>query len=150
MGSNLTSILSAVAAVTINLDGDNVDVWLTSEVMDTAEIPQLPVRIISPLGMQGVRMKQQTLGAGAVLSAEWRVTDTLLLRAVGMGLGMRDVADLYTEYMSEYLDGMRALITNTWKLETLEQKPMVLEYPAGSGRKYHAVMCTLLFSEIVQ
>jgi hypothetical protein len=69
MGSNLTTILSTLAAVTINLDGDNVDVWLSVKATDTAEIPQLPVRIISPLGMQGVRARQQTLGSGAVMSA---------------------------------------------------------------------------------
>lgn len=150
MASHLSNILTALAAVTINLDGDNVDVWLTDEVQDTAEYPQLPVRIIHSLGMQGVRTRQQTLGSGAVLSAEWRVTDFVLMRPVGMGLGIRDIAQLYVEYMSEYADGMRVLVNNQWRLETLEQKPQVLEYPAGSGRKYHAVVCTLLFSDIVQ
>lgn len=150
MASHLSEILTALAGIAINLDGDVVDVWLTDEVQDTAEIPQLPVRIIHPLGMQGVRTRQQTLGSGAVISAEWRVTDFILMRAVGMGLGIRDIAQLYVEYMSEYADGVRVLVNNHWRLETIEQKPQVLEYPAGSGRKYHTVVCTLLFSEIVQ
>lgn len=150
MASHLDEILTQLAAITINLDGIPVDVWLTDEVQDTAEIPQLPVRIIHTIGMQGVRTRQQTLGAGALLSAEWRVTDFVLMRSVGMGLGIRDIANLYVEYMSEYADGVRALITNGWRLESIEQKPQVLEYPAGSGRKYHAVVCTLLVSDLIQ
>jgi hypothetical protein len=50
-----------------------------------------------------------------------------------MGLGMRDVADLYTQHMSEYIHGMRTLITNTWRLETLSKSRSSL-VSAGSGR----------------
>jgi hypothetical protein len=150
MGSNLVNMINSIAALPVELDGDIVDVWVTSDIMDSAEYPQLPVRIIHPIGVVAQRSDMQTLGAGTVLKMEWLVKDMVLVRPVGMGLGIRDVADLYIEYMVNYAQQIRQLVANTWKMTSVEINPQIVEYTAGSGRKYHAVICNILLSELVQ
>lgn len=150
MASNLVSIINGIADMPVEIDGDVVPVWVTSDIMDSAEYPQLPVRIIHPIGMTAQRTDRQTLGGNPILRAQWSIRDMILIRPVGMGLGMRDVADFYVEYMGNYLELVRGLIHASWRLVSVDISPQVVEYTAGSGRNYHAVICTLTIHELVQ
>ena len=151
MASNIASIISAITALDVQLSGTSVLVRSGTTLKDSEEIGDLPTRIVSPVGMTSQRTKVQTLGgAGHVLNTEWTITDTCLLRAVGMGLGLMDIADVYQAYMAAYIEQARQLSGQTYTLTLLTQRAQVIEYVNGSGRNYHGVICTLTFVEIVQ
>lgn len=151
MGSNIAAIITAIASLDVQLSSVSVLVRSGTALKDSEEISDLPTRIISPVGMTSQRTRVQTLGgAGHVMNNEWTITDTCLLRAVGMGLGLTDIAAVYQEYMAAYIQLSRQLIGQTYSLTLLTQRAQVVEYVNGSGRNYHAVICTLTFAEIVQ
>ena len=151
MASNIDAIISAIVSLNVQLSGSSVLVRSGTTLKDSEEISDLPTRIVSPVGMTSQRTRVQTLGgAGHVMSTEWTITDTCLLRAVGMGLGLTDIATVYQAYMAAYIEQARQLSNQTYTLTLLTQRAQVVEFAVGSGRNYHAVICTLTFVEIVQ
>lgn len=151
MPSNIASIITAITALNVQLSSVTVLVRAGTSLKDSEEIGDLPTRIVSPVGMTSQRTRVQSLGgAGHVMTTEWTITDTCLLRAVGMGLGLTDIALIYQEYMANYCEQARQLSGYAYTMTLLTQRAQVVEYVTGSGRNYHAVICALTFVEIIQ
>jgi hypothetical protein len=126
-------------------------VYRGSSLKDSAEIADIPMRIISAIGMSSARVQTKTLGGtGHVMMAEWTITDLALLRSAGMGLGLSDVAPNVESYLAAYHDAVRTLSAPSWAVVDLRCRAQVLEFPAASGRNYDAVVATLVFREINQ
>lgn len=148
MSSQLDSILDAVEAMSVS---GVTTVYRGSSLKDSAEIADIPMRIISAIGMSSARVQTKTLGGiGHVMMAEWTITDLALLRSAGMGLGLSDIAPSVESYLGAYHDAVRTLSAPSWAVIDLRCRAQVLEFPAASGRNYDAVVATLVFREINQ
>lgn len=146
--SHLASIVDAVVAMSVT---GVTTVYRGASLKDSAEIADLPMRIISAVGMQSARTRTTTLGGGGhVMTTEWTITDLALLRSAGMGLGLSDIAPDMETYMSAYHDAVRTLANPSWYLTDTRVRAQVLEFPQGSGRFYDAVVATMTFNDINQ
>lgn len=146
--SQLDSILDAVEAMSVS---GVTTVYRGSSLKDSAEIADIPMRIISAIGMSSARVQTKTLGgSGHVMMAEWTITDLALLRSAGMGLGLSDVAPNVEQYLAAYHNAVKTLTAPSWSVVDLRCRAQVLEFPAASGRNYDAVVATLVFREINQ
>jgi hypothetical protein len=148
MGSQIDTILDAVEAMSVS---GVTTVYRGSTLKDNVEVADLPVRIISAIGMASSRTTVQTLGGnGHVMQTEWTITDVAMLRAAGMGIGLKDVAPGLETYMASYHDSARTLQGSAWALTGLGVRAQVLEWPQASGRFYDVVTATLTIREIIQ
>lgn len=152
MGSQLQSILTAIAALPVTVSAVVVPVRVGSGLRNSAELPDVPVRILSaPTRATGGKTNVSTLGgAGHLLEMEWMITDLCLLRYVGTGLGLQDIGQIYTDTYISYVDTVRQLSSNTYKLSRLDLMNGVTEYPQSSGNQYHSITAIYSVREIVQ
>jgi hypothetical protein len=152
MGSQLQTILNAISALTVTVSGTVVTVRAGSSLQNSAELPDIPLRILSaPTRASGGKTKISTLGgAGHVIEMEWMITDLCLLRYVGTGLGLPDIGQVYTDTYISYTDTARALSSNTYSLVRIDLMNGTTEYPQGSGNVYHSITAMYTVREIVQ
>lgn len=149
--SQLADIYAAVAALQPTAGGTVVPVRWGATLHNTNESADIPLRLLSPIGDTMGKVQQKTGGGvGHVITVEWSIRDIALLRPVGGGLGLSDIADIYVEYMATYADALRQISSQTYYLVDAQVLPQVLQYPADSGMQYHAVSSTLYLMEIVQ
>ncbi len=148
MGSQIDAIMDAVEAMSVS---GVTTVYRGATLKDNVEVADLPVRIISAVGVMSSRTTVQTLGgAGHVMQTEWTITDVAMIRAAGMGIGLKDVAPGLEAYMAAYHDSARTLQGSAWALIGLGVRAQVLEWPQASGRYYDVVTATLTIREIIQ
>jgi hypothetical protein len=148
MGSQIDAIMDAVEVMSVS---GVTTVYRGATLKDNVEVADLPVRIISAVGVMSSRTTVQTLGgAGHVMQTEWTITDVAMIRAAGMGIGLKDVAPGLEAYMAAYHDSARTLQGSAWALIGLSVRAQVLEWPQASGRYYDVVTATLTIREIIQ
>ncbi len=152
MGSQLPSIISAIAALPITVSGTVVPVRFGSALRDSAELPDIPLRILAaPTRATGGKTKVTTLGgAGHLLDLEWMITDVSLLRYVGTGLGLQDIGQVYIDAYCSIVDTARMISSSTYSLQRIDLLNGVTEYPQGSGAQYHSITTIYTIREIVQ
>jgi hypothetical protein len=152
MGSQLQTIIEAIAALPVTVSGSTVAVRFGALLEDSAELPDVPLRILSaPNRATGGKSKTTTLGgAGHLLELEWMLTDLCLLRYVGTGLGLPDIGQVYTDTYMSYANTARQLSANTWTLLRIDLINGVTEYPQGSGNQYHSISALYTVREIIQ
>lgn len=147
--AHLDPIIDALEAMTIT--GYSMTVYRGATLKNAVEVADLPVRIISAIGMQSSRLQTRTLGgSGHVMQTEWTINDVALLRGAGTGIGLKDIAPSMEGYLSAYHDALRTLVSNSWKLTGATLRAQVLEWPQASGRYYDVVTAQLTFMDIVQ
>lgn len=147
MASQIDAIIDALEAMAVT---GVTTVYRGATLKDTVEVADLPVRIISAIGMQSNRLQSRTFQSGHVMQTEWTLVDVALLRAAGMGIGLKDIAPSQEAYLGHYHDALRTLIGPTWTVVGASLRSQVLEWPQASGRYYDAVIATLNISEIIQ
>lgn len=149
MASQLTSIIDAVCAMTIT--GYTMPVLRGATLKDQIDDPDIPTRIVSAVGMTSSRTRTVTLGGGGhVMQAEWTISDVALLRAAGLGLGLKDITPSMEGYLAAYHDALRGLVAPGWVLSNASLRSNILEWPQASGRYYDAITATLTITEIIQ
>lgn len=149
MGSQLTSIIDTVVAMAIT--GYTMPVLRGTTLKDQIDDADVPTRIVNALGMTSQRTRTTTLGgSGHLMQTEWTLNDVALLRAAGLGLGLKDIAGSVEGYLAAYHNALRTLIAPGWVVSNASLRASVLEWPQGSGRYYDAVTATLTITEIIQ
>jgi hypothetical protein len=149
MGAHLDPIIDALEAMTIT--GYSMTVYRGATLKNAVEVADLPVRIISAIGMQSNRLQTRTLGgSGHLMQTEWTIVDVALLRGAGMGIGLKDIAPSMEGYMSAYHDALRTITNPSWTLVGASLRSQVQEWPQASGRFYDVVTATLTVSDIIQ
>jgi hypothetical protein len=147
MASQLDAIIDALEAMSVS---GVTTVYRGSTLKDNVEVADLPVRIISAIGMQSNRLTSKTFQSGHLMQTEWTLNDVALLRAAGMGMGLKDIAPSQETYLAAYHNALRTLIGPAWTLTGASLRSQVLEWPQASGRSYDVVIATLTISEIIQ
>lgn len=147
MASQLDAIIDALEAMSVS---GVTTVYRGSTLKDNVEVADLPVRIISAIGMQSNRLTSKTFQSGHLMQTEWTLNDIALLRAAGMGMGLKDIAPSQETYLAAYHNALRTLIGPAWTLTGASLRSQVLEWPQASGRSYDVVIATLTISEIIQ
>lgn len=152
MGSQLQTIIEAIAALPVTVSGSTVSVRYGADLENSAELPDVPLRILSaPNRATGGRSKITTLGgAGHLLEMEWMITDLCLLRYAGTGLGLPDIGQIYNNTYISYADTARQLSSNTWTLIRIDLINGVTEYPQGSGSQFNSISALYTVREIIQ
>lgn len=152
MGSQLQTILDAISGLSVTVSGSVVTVRSGSSLQNSAELPDIPLRILSaPTRASGGKTKISTLGgAGHVMEMEWMITDLCLLRYVGTGLGLPDIGQVYTDTYISYTNTSRQISSNTYSLVRIDLMNGTTEYPQGSGNVYHSITAIYTVREIVQ
>jgi hypothetical protein len=67
-----------------------------------------------------------------------------------MGRGLPDITVNLATYLSNYIDAVRTLGALHYSRGNVRGTVEMLEYPAGSGRFYDAVVITMDFLDIIQ
>lgn len=147
MASQLDAIIDALEAMSVS---GVTTVYRGSTLKDNVEVADLPVRIISAIGMQSNRLTSKTFQSGHLMQTEWTLNDIALLRAAGMGMGLKDIAPSQETYLAAYHNALRTLIGPSWTLTGASLRSQILEWPQASGRSYDVVIATLTISEIIQ
>ena len=147
MASQIDAIIDALEAMAVS---GVTTVYRGSTLKDNVEVADLPVRIISAIGMQSNRLQSRTFQSGHVMQTEWTLNDVALLRGAGMGMGLKDIAPSQEAYLGHYHDALRTLIGPSWTVTGASLRSQVLEWPQASGRYYDAVIATIFVSEIIQ
>jgi len=150
MSSNLPAIVAAIKAFSLNYGTKLAKVRDGSTLPTTAEIADLPMRILSANGTSGGQVKRLTLGSSPVLNFRWQIVDILLGQQVGISKGMQSQSDAMYTYAANYADAVRALVTNQYQIEDVSIQTGPLEWPAESGNMYYAVRCEFIVKEIIQ
>lgn len=147
MSCQLIAIIDAVAAMSVS---PITRVLRGTTLKNSIASADVPVRIISAVGMRSQGMKPMSMTSSPLLTALWSVTDLALIRPAGLGMGLRDVAFGMEQYMATYTDVMRGLRSTTWSLDDTQFASRVVEWPAQSGTYFDAVVVTHVIKEIVQ
>ena len=147
MASQIDAIIDALEAMSVS---GVTTVYRGATLKDNVEVADLPVRIISAIGMQSNRLQTRTFQSGHVMQTEWTLNDVALLRAAGMAIGRKDIAPSQEAYLGHYHDALRTLIGPSWTVTGASLRSQVLEWPQASGRYYDAVIATIFVSEIIQ
>ena len=147
MASQIDAIIDALEAMAVT---GVTTVYRGATLKDNVEVADLPVRIISAIGMQSNRLQTRTFQSGHVMQTEWTLNDVALLRGAGMGMGLKDIAPSQEAYLGHYHDALRTLIGPSWTVTGASLRSQVLELPQASGRYYDAVIATIFVSEIIQ
>jgi hypothetical protein len=150
--SQILTIYDTLAAQVLVVAGKTVKVKDLHELPTQPASPDMPVRLLLPVGRRasGDLDEFNSFGAGGVATIVWRVTDLLLWRASGKGArNVLDVAEPLVEYMGVYAQMARTLRYRKWSATGLQMTPGSWEYPLGSGTLYDGVECVVTFNEIL-
>jgi hypothetical protein len=150
MASNLPTIVNAIKAFSLNYNGKLAKVKDGLSIPNTAEIADLPMRIISATGTSGGQVRRLTLGGGPVLNFRWQIVDIMLGQQVGMNTGVKNQSTAMFQYAADYAEVVRSLVTNQYQIEDVSIQTGPIEWPAESGNSYYAVRCEFLVKEIIQ
>ena len=154
--SQLATIYSTLAATPITVGAVAVAALNGATLPDSVESAQLPVRLILPVGgkasgtVQTPRTFKTSTTQGGVLVVDWTLSDVLLWRALGAGVGLTDLAPELIAYMAAYMAVVAPLRTPRWSVTNIAF-PVIggLEWPASSDRWYSGVQATLTIREII-
>jgi hypothetical protein len=150
MSSNLIAIVNAIKALSVTYDSKTISVRDGSSLVQTPNIADLPMRVISAQGTTGGQVIRKTLGASPVINFRWQINDILLGQQVGLGRGVKDQSTALLTYAQSYAQAVRALVTSQWQIEDVTISVGNIEYPESSGTRYHSVTCEFLIKEIIQ
>ncbi len=149
MGSQLPTILDDIAAMTIT--GYAMNVLVGATLRGSVETADIPVRILNVIGIDSASARTVTLGgSGHLMRTSWTITDVMLYRPAGLGLGLSDIALGMTGYLAAYHQAVRGLASAAYKITDLRLRAQVLEYPTGSQKIYDGVTATFTVTDIIQ
>jgi len=148
----IATIYSAIANMTIAVDGTNATAYGLASMPDAIETAQLPVRLLVSVGgsTQGASIRPSTLGTLPGMQATWQVQDLMLYRPPAQGMGLEQMNAALMNYCNSYLSAIRtnALLTSGALTTDIRLEPGIYEHPPESGRQYFGVMVTLTIEEI--
>lgn len=146
--AHLSEIVDAVCAIVPT--GFTGQTLRGASLKNQNEDADVPVRIVSAVGMRAARTKTVTLGIGHVMTTQWSITDIALLRNAGLGRGLKDIALGMESYLDAYQTAARQLVNPQWYVEDVQLRAQILEWPQASGRFYDAVVATIVITDINQ
>lgn len=150
MATNLNQILADVAALVVTDGVLTPPVYYGATIRNSWEKANLPIRVLQPVNFGVNEAKSQTMRPTFVLTVTWQIQDICLLRPAGMGRGLPDITVNLATYLSNYIDAVRTLGALHYSRGNVRGTVEMLEYPAGSGRFYDAVVITIDFLDIIQ
>lgn len=150
MATNLNAILADVAALVVTDGVLTPPVYYGATIRNSWEKANLPIRVLQPVNFGVNEAKSQTMRPTFVLSVTWQIQDICFLRPAGMGRGLPDITVNLATYLSNYIDAVRTLGALHYSRGNVRGTVEMLEYPAGSGRFYDAVVITIDFLDIIQ
>ena len=149
---SVSAIYSAIAAITVAVNGKNATVYGLANKPDAIETAQLPVRLLVNVGgnAQGTSTKSLTLGSAPRLHSIWQVQDLMLYKPPAQGLGLDEMDGVLMGYCDDYLSAIRTHVqlTSTALITDVRLEPGMYQHPPGSERQYYGVMATLTIEEI--
>jgi hypothetical protein len=155
MTSQLATIYSTLAGQVITVGSVGVTALSGADLPDSIESAQLPIRLLLPVGGKAAGTLQgfRTFGGGGqtpVLTIDWILTDLLVWRALGAGVGLTDLAPELIAYCAAYLSVLGPMRTAKWSVTDVTF-PVIggFEWPPQSDRWYSGVQAQLTVREIV-
>ena len=152
--SQIAAIYSALAAMTVTVGSITPVVYGPASLPKTLDTVQTPCRVLDPsYGPDAARFR--FIGHGdSTADVYWTITDLLLWRAQGQGIGPLTVAGDLTAYTGAYLEAARAkrALVAGESVEWQAVDPQIsfgLEWPIGTGRYFYGVVMTLTILEVL-
>lgn len=147
--SGLAEIYAAVAATAVSVAGKTPVVFDHDALPAAVNTAQLPCRVLLPVGRLDGLAEPLALGGGRVI--RWRLTDLLLLAAVGQGRDIGEHSAALVAYCEAYavaLGGGLEVIGGRVSVTRIEFEMGVYAYPPEHGTRFYGVACTLTVEEI--
>lgn len=146
MSSQIKEIYQAISDMDIVLNGAVVPVKKPSELPNSIQTANLPVRLLTPIhqfipGFITSDNWNAGLGSG-IVQATWNVVDIFLYEPVNQTIGVRALTDPLIDYCKIYIDAMNAgelaLPNNVVNLNYI-MRPDIINYPLGGATFYYGV-----------
>lgn len=156
MGSVIADIYTAIAAITVTVDGKTPQAYGLAEAKNSYASGDLPVRILMSLsgGLQGQEMRFETISGsnpatGNQQNINWQVEELMLWLPQGQGRGGQQVTPALVEYAGKYIDAVRPvrLIGTRASVENLSVDVGIFAYP-DQGTLYYGCMCRWTIKEL--
>lgn len=147
----LTSIYDALAAMDVTLNAAVVPVFNYDALPDSIQTAQLPCRMLHPLNEQAAGSLTPFTLDGRSLAFGWTIFDLFLLKPVGQGRGLEEVAPQLVAYMDAYataLKGAISLIPYSVTITGGEFDPALYAYPRTGTALFYGVMTRLTVKEL--
>ena len=147
MTSNLTGIYAALAAMDVGLNGAIVPVRNYDELPASVAAADTPLRLLMPLSSRPGSPGIEPVAFGGIATAQWRITDLLLLRPQQAGRPEQAAADIVA-YMAAYTGAvLRTRALANCLIESYTFDSGVFTYPAGGTASWFGVDVTLVVKE---
>ena len=148
MSTSLNALIAKIAALPVQYDTVIVPVVYEQTQPDWLDHAQLPVRVIPAI--DGVTLQRATIYTHSrAPRAEWRITDLLLVRDVGMGRGVRDSAAALIAYIEDYVAALQLLWPQRGDVNVINASGQITIINYGE-RRYEGVVMTLDIAHILR
>ncbi len=149
--SNITSILTAILALTPQYDTDVAintrDIDGLQEVLQPDDCPVRMVTVADAGQSGGLAF----ITMGKLQRITWVLTDRLYLKKSSLGEGSKEWSEkliLYAASYAEQIRQNRAIYTQATIVE-VEIEPGIFAWPEGSDRNFAGVECVLTIDEYI-
>ena len=150
--SNVTTFYSQLDSSTVTVDGVSPTVYTLTELQQSIDTADLPVRLLLPTLRRGNSAAFRFLAYGHTSAAiTWTVTDLMLWTPVNQTSGLRDVALDLVKYSKAYVEMIIDLDLSPNKavqLVDLQTAIDVFQWPDLAGREYWGVESILTIEEL--
>lgn len=146
--SDLKAVYDALAAVPVALAGRVVTVRNVDALPASVAAADVPLRLLMPLGTRPGATAVSEVALTGIATAQWRLTDLLLLRPAQAGK-LEEAAALLVEYQSAYVTAlMRARMLNRCPILGIAIDCGVGPYPMAGGVDWYGAQATVTVQEV--
>jgi hypothetical protein len=151
MASVIRSIYSTLATKAVTVGGITPRVFDLDKLPNQVQRTELPCRLLLPLGPRGEAREFDFVAMGKTATMTWQVTDLMLWRAAGSGIGLEDIAETLVLYAAAYLEMLRqnrSMGQTQVHITGAKTTYGTFAYPdADTGPQFHGVACEITFQE---
>jgi hypothetical protein len=145
--STVVDIIELLAGLAVQYNSVTVPVQRLATQATWSDAAQLPVRIIPVLG--GLRLIEGGVyTATRATRAVWEIDDLLLVRDVGMGRGLADIAAALAGYIEDYVAKLRFAWLARGDVQLFNVSGIIDVVRYGE-RAYEGVTMTVRFAHLV-
>lgn len=153
MASVIRSVYSTLATKAVTVGGITPQVFDLDKLPNAIQRTELPCRLLTPMAPRGEAREFDFIALGKLANLTWQITDLLLWRSAGSGIGLEDIAETLVLYAASYLEMLRqnrSMGQSQVHITGAKFTYGVFAWPdADTAPQYHGVACEITFQEVL-